>query len=138
VGAWGEGAFDNDTAADWAREFKTADLADGLRLITDALAAAARTDAAAYLRARVGEVAVAAAELVAAVDGSPIDESAYNAAACRWIARVRPVSDADLTELARRALSRVTNQHSELADLWDEVDSSWRSVIGELRLKLGQ
>jgi hypothetical protein len=136
MGAWGEGAFDNDIAADWAWEFETADLEGGLRLITDALAAAAQTGDAAYLDARAGTVAVAAAELVASIDGSPIDESAYNETACQWIARARPASDADLTKLARRALSRVTGQRSELADLWDEADSSWRSVIGELRVKL--
>jgi hypothetical protein len=48
MGAWGVGAFENDTAADWDLEFETADMAAGLRLITDALALAARTSVSAW------------------------------------------------------------------------------------------
>jgi len=62
MGAWGEGAFDNDDAADWSWEFENADLTAGLQLITDALSAAAQADDAAYLDERDGALAVAAAE----------------------------------------------------------------------------
>jgi hypothetical protein len=65
VGTWGEGAFDNDTAADWAREFDSADLASGMRLIENALGRAAGTPAGRYLDGEDGDLAVAAAELVA-------------------------------------------------------------------------
>ena len=138
MGAWGERAFDNDTAADWSWEFENADLAAGLRLITDALSAAAGADgAAAYLDADDGTRAVAAAELVASINGQPIAESPYNETARQWIARVHPSSDPSLTNLARRAVSRVTAENSELAQLWDETgSSSWRSAMSELQGKL--
>ncbi len=60
-----------------------------------------------------GALAVAAAELVASIDGQPIDESPYNEAARQWIARAHPSSDPSLTNLARQAVSRVTGQNSE-------------------------
>jgi hypothetical protein len=65
VGTWGEGAFDNDTAADWVHEFDGADLASGMRLIESALGRAAGTPAGSYLDREDGDLAVAAAELVA-------------------------------------------------------------------------
>ena len=137
MGAWGEGAFDNDTAADWSWEFENADLAAGLRLITGALSAAAQADDAAYLDADDGTRAVAAAELVASINDQPIAESPYNETARQWIARVHPSSDLSLTNLARRAISRVTTENSELAQLWDETgSSSWRSAMNELHDKL--
>jgi uncharacterized protein DUF4259 len=138
MGAWGEGAFDNDDAADWSWEFENADLAAGLRLVSDALSAAAQADDAVYLGARDGTLAVAAAELVASAKGQPIAESPYNETARQWIGRVRPTVDAVLTDLARRAVLRVTARNSELAELWDEADSSsWRSAMAALHDKLG-
>lgn len=138
MGAWGEGAFDNDIAADWSWEFENADLAAGLRLITNALSAATQADAAAaYLDADDGTRAVAAAELVASVNGQPIAESSYNQTARQWITRVHPTSDPSLTNLARQAVSGVTTENSELAQLWDETGSSaWRSTMSELLDKL--
>src|SRR5450631_3515520 len=108
MGAWGVGAFENDTAADWDLEFETADMAAGLRLITDALALAAQADdSSACLDGDDGVRAVAAAELVALIKGQPIDESPFNERARRWIARVHPSSDPSLTSLAHQAVSRV-------------------------------
>jgi hypothetical protein len=46
-----------------------------------------------------GTIAVAAAELVAAINGQPIDESAYNEGARQWISRghVAALSRSQLT-----------------------------------------
>jgi hypothetical protein len=107
MGTWGVGAFENDIAADWSWEFESADLAAGLQLITDALTVAAQADgASSYLDAGDGSVAIAAAAMVAAVNGQPIDESAFGEDARQWITRVHPSSDASLTGLARQAVSR--------------------------------
>jgi hypothetical protein len=113
------------------------DLAAGLQLITDALSAVAQADAAAYLCVEDGERAAAAAELVALINGQPIDESPYNQTARQWAARVHPSSDRSLTNLARQAVARVTGQNSELAELWDDTNSaSWDSAMSGLRDKL--
>jgi hypothetical protein len=136
MGTWGEGAFENDAAADWSWEFEIADLAAGLQLITDALSAIAQADTP-YLDDRDGVLAVAAAELVASINGQPIDASPYNETARQWIARAHPSPNPPLTNLARVAVSRVTSPTSGLAELWDEAGSAeWRSAMGALRDKL--
>ena len=134
MGAWGTGAFDNDDAADWDQEFEDADQAIGLRLIADALGVAAAADGSDYLEAPEGSRAVAAAEAVVWVNGHASGEPAYNQTARDWIARTGPSSDARLTDLARRAVRRVASENSELAELWDESETtSRRSAIDELQ-----
>jgi len=137
MSAWAGGAFDNDDAADWSEDFGNADLAAGLRLITDALSAITQADDVADLDYTTETLAVAAAELVASINGQPIDASPYNETARQWIARVRPIPDPALTELARLAVSRITSPNSELAELWDQSESAeWRSAMSALRDKL--
>jgi hypothetical protein len=139
MSAWGEGAFENDDAADWSGDFGNVDLAAGLRLITDALSAITQADDIADLDYTTETLAVAAAELVASINGQPIDASPYNETARQWIARVRPIPDPALTDLARLAVSLITGPNSELAELWDQSESAgWRSAMGALRDKLGQ
>ncbi|MGH3397928.1 MAG: DUF4259 domain-containing protein [Streptosporangiaceae bacterium] len=132
------GAFENDTAADWSWEFESADLAAGLQLITGALTLAARADgASSYLDGDDGSRAIAAAAMVAAINGHPIDESAFGEDARQWITRVHPSSDPSLTSLARQAVSRVTGPTSELSELWfPEHLPSWQSAMAELLGKL--
>jgi hypothetical protein len=136
MGTWGEGAFENDTAADWAWGFSDADQAAGITLIEEALSQAAQTPAASYLDAREGEQAVAAAELVAYIADQPTDETAYNRTTFEWADRVDAAAAPQLLSLALRALARVTSDDSELADLWDESPSKWRALIAELTAKL--
>jgi len=91
-----------------------------------------------YLQVDDGSRAVAAAALVASINGRPIDESPHNETARQWIARVRPSTDAVLTDLARQAVIRAAGPNSELTQLWGEAESSsWRSGMDKLRDKLG-
>jgi len=130
MGAWGEGPFDNDTAADWVFGFQDADQPSGLILIEAALATAANLPQGDYLDADVGVEAVAAAEVVAAMLGRELERSSYNEAAIDWIARTAGEVRPALADLAVRALGRVTGPNSELVDLWDEAGSvSWRASI---------
>lgn len=78
MGVWGVGPFENDVAADWAFEFADADIGRGLALVRDALVAAADIGPAEYLDGDLGTNALAAAELVALINGKAIQESAYN------------------------------------------------------------
>jgi hypothetical protein len=136
VGTWGEGAFDNDTAADWARKFDGADLESGMRLIEAALGLAAATPAGGYLSCRDGDLAVAAAELVAYIADEPADENAYNATALDWADWTDPEVEPPLLDLACQALTRVAGEGSESAELWDEGSSTWRESVAELAAKL--
>lgn len=132
MGAWGEGAFDNDDAADWAAQFDGADSEAGLRLIEDALRSAAQTGLDDYLESDIGAEAVAAAELVMGIVGQPPRTTPYNETALRWAARVSPDAAQPLVGLALRAIERVTGPGSELAELWDEAGPSWRASMTDL------
>lgn len=130
MGAWDDGPLSNDTAADWADAFDGADRDTGLQVLTDALNAAAETGADEYLDSDVGCEAVAAAELVAAMRGVSIEQSAYNEAAVAWLATATPAPTRELVTLAVRALERVAAPNSELAELWQEAGvQSWRDGV---------
>jgi hypothetical protein len=88
---------------------------------------------------RPGEVFVF--EETEVFDGNQDDDEEWTDPATDWIARTQPASDPDLTDLARRAVSRVTGPDSFLADLWEESDdqgAAWRSYLAEVAAKLAQ
>jgi hypothetical protein len=136
VGTWGEGAFDNDMAADWSHRFDRADLTSGMRLIEAALGQAAGTPADGYLDREDGDLAMAAAELVAYIADEPVNETPYNATAFDWAERVNAEVELPLLDLARQALARITAEGSESAELWDEGPSTWRESVARLAAKL--
>lgn len=136
MGTWAEGAFDNDDAADWSLQFEDADQASGLRLIEDALKQATEIGGDRYLESDAGARAVAAAELVAHIAGQPVRGTPYNEEALRWAARASPHARPSLIGLASRAVARVTGPESELAELWDRAEPSWRTSTTELAVKL--
>jgi hypothetical protein len=133
MGTWGEGAFDNDSAADWSLGFRDADQASGLALIGQALSRGAGMPA---LRTRDGELAVAAAELVAYMAGQPAEETAYSRNAFDWADRTIATAGPQLVSLALQALAGITGHASEIACLWDEVPSTWPASIAELMAML--
>lgn len=136
MGAWAEGAFDNDDATDWAAQFDGADQEAGLRLIEDALSQAAQTSPGGYLDIDAGAQAVAAAELVTCVAGQPVRVTPHNESALRWATRTSPHTAPSLAILAIRAVERVTGPRSELATLWDEAGTSWRASMADLASRL--
>jgi Domain of unknown function (DUF4259) len=73
MGTWGVGSFENDDAADWSALFEGADLETGLNLIRDAL----NFDGASSegIRSLAEMMAVAAAEMVATINGHPVPPS---------------------------------------------------------------
>jgi hypothetical protein len=134
VGAWGVGPFSNDYASDWAWEFENADLETGLRIIRDAL-----NGAAAGYEGAENELAVAAAEMVAVINGKPAIggyPDGFGEDAWDWLERTAPAKDDHLTELACEAVARVRIQ-GNLAGSWiDESRPRWRSYIRDLAMRL--
>lgn len=68
MGAWGVGSFQNDQALEWLGEMESE---DDTTLIEDALGTITEADEGAHLDADECNVAIAAAELVAAMGGQP-------------------------------------------------------------------
>jgi len=118
MGTWGEGPFDNDTAADWCGELDDADPAARGELIRTALTAVASTQG--YLDCSGVEAAIAAAAIVASrLPGGPPMTSNY---APEFLLAGQSLDlDDDMRELAVRALHRILGDDSEWRELWNDA-----------------
>lgn len=132
AGAWGSGAFDNDDALDFAtdlaRQQDAALVYQTLRAVRD------RTG---YLEAPDGSAAVAAAEVVAALNGHPC--KGMPEALEKWIQRQkRPTKEQ--VSLAVAAVQRVRGAGSELGELWADAKPSdrrqWEAAMSDLMKRL--
>ena len=127
MGAWGIGPFDNDDAADWVYEVEDG----GIATVRSALQAVADDDDP---DSGVGAAAVAAAELVAAMAGSPSAGLSDEAAAL--LPSLGP-ADAALVAQAIAAVGAARSR-GELAGLWEESDEheAWLASLDDLTARL--
>ncbi|WP_448318769.1 DUF4259 domain-containing protein [Streptomyces sp. CO7] len=126
MGTWDTGPFDNDTAADFCGDLDDAPLGERAGMVRAALLRTADTGTGDHDDVCFGEVAVAAAALVAAQcpRGEPVT-TAY--------APDEPLPDlTGLRGLAAEALERVLTEPSELLELW-EGNPAWLSGVRRLR-----
>ena len=129
MGAWGVGSFDNDDASDWVYELQES---EGTELLTPALEAISPD---AKLEAPECSMALAAAEVVAALYGQALDALPTEVAA--WVNENDVDMDSDLIALALMAIHRIDTD-SELKDLWKdsgELDA-WSATIRDLESRL--
>lgn len=130
MAAWGSGSFENDDAADWLAELRTIAPDDLTKIFSQA------ADDPAYFEAPAASVVVAAAEVIAALNGSPAN--GVPPEIVKWTAN-RPAPTPELKALALRALDRV-RKNSELKDLWLEADglNDWTAAIQDLQIRVGR
>ena len=131
AGAWGDGSFENDDAADWSSECVAS---SGTAFVARTLQAAVSAD---YLEAPGGSAAVAAAEVVAAASGRP--EASLPQELREWVSHQPAHELAALRPLAREALQKVLDpKGSELRQLWSEGKGKhWVQRIAALERRLG-
>jgi Domain of unknown function (DUF4259) len=131
MGAWGAGSFDNDDAGDWVWELEdtedTAILDEAFSQVTE------RGED--YLEASECSVAIAAAEVVAALRGRPAADLPDEVTA--YVDRIGTHPSPAQIASALGALERVKTK-SELQELWDESDSlqEWRQGLADLEARL--
>lgn len=117
--------------------FSGLDEASGLRLIEGALREAAEATVGSFLEMDAGAKAVAAAEVVACIVDRSSRDAPPREPALRLAALVSPDARISLVGLASRAVTRVTESGSELAELWSEGETSkWLASIGNLMSRL--
>ena len=133
AGAWDIGPFDNDDALDWVWELSES---KDLSVVSDALQAV--SDSPGYLEAPTGSMAIAAAEVVAALRGNPRPQ--LPAEVSGWVSNFKGKVDDSLVESARQAIAAVKNvESSELAQLWSEsggVLEEWHTDLDSLSERL--
>jgi hypothetical protein len=129
MGAWGEKAFQNDSALDWLAELE----AGGVAALRSTLSRVADTDEEDWVDVDDGASAIAAAEIVAAALRPGRDR--LTKAASTWLDAHQGSLVAEDLNLANRAVKRVLAGGSELRALWDEngPDSAWHT---DMRLLL--
>jgi hypothetical protein len=131
---WGAGSFENEDAQKFLGRLGSLGI-DDLRQI---LARAA--DQGEYLEAPESSVAVAAAEIVAALVAAAKDETASSSTPRQifdWLSKTEARATPDLVNLARRAVKRVRT-NSELQDLWLEAEglNEWSAALRDLEERL--
>lgn len=138
MGVIGADPFENDDAREWLEGI---DAGHGSAPVVALLRRASEGAADPHLDARTSAMALAAAELVAALRGRPA--TALPRVAADWVAMVRagdPASDTpdeEVLALATRALDFVVTS-SALAELWSQRPDAdhWRARLDDLRMRL--
>ena len=126
---WGTGSFENEEAQNWLKKLQGMS-ADDLRQILSA------ADQAEYAQASEASIMIAAAEVIAAQNGSPPQPLPREIE--EWLTHV-PAAPEGLSELARNTVNRVRT-NSELKDLWLEADglNEWSSSLRDLEQRLAR
>jgi hypothetical protein len=133
MGAWGPGAFQNDQALDWLGEVESE---DDSTLVDDALGTVVGAADGDYLDADDCSVAIAAAELVAAMGGQPSPRLPDGIK--DWCDE-QEEPDPEMVSDALAALTRI-REASELVELWTEggeLNQRWVSGLEDLARRLG-
>ena len=120
MGAWDNGIFDNDTAADWAGGLDDAEAADRPGLVRSALTAAIEADDDGIDLDDASCALAAAAVVAARLPGGPDVNHNYGP-------NVETLADlhldGDLVPLALQAIDKVVAEESEWYEVWDDAGS---------------
>jgi len=114
MGSWGQGAFENDDAADLIAELEGVELRERAAILAEALEGVVASGG--YLEVDQGNVAVAAAALVA---GSRSARAVVIGGQPSASVELTPAAP-ELLALAAEAIDRVTGAGSEWRALWGD------------------
>jgi hypothetical protein len=129
MGTWGSDAFANDDAMDWVGQLKSLRAEDVGRVLLETVTQTG------YLEAPTCSIALAAAEVVATMNGTPAAHVPDEVV--RWT-RTHGRATPELLDLAIDAVQKI-RENSELKDLWQESDSfEWSNAIQSLERRLLQ
>lgn len=133
MGAWGIGTFENDTACDFVDKVAEE---GGLVILEQALDRVIASTT--YLEAPDAAEGLAAADIVARLNGSPGDRTAYTAEIDAWVGRSKTMPSEALIDKARRSVARILTEPSELLELWQESRNyeAWKSSVEEVLRRL--
>jgi hypothetical protein len=129
MGSWGLGPFENDTACDWGYDLeKSTDLSVIERALDSVV------EARDYLEAPAAEEALAAAEVVARLQGNWGPRTSYTETVDAWVKKTDSQITSELASKAVAAINRVLTPPSELLELWQDTDDfdTWKKLLGEL------
>ena len=131
MGAWSHDSFGNDDACDWGAQLADS---EGLELIEAALDVVLATGGK-YLEAPPASEAIAAAEVVARLQGNFGVRDAYSEDVDAWVGSTKLRPSRALATKAQRVLDRILTQPSELLELWQESQEAdaWAGAVRNLK-----
>lgn len=134
MGAWGHGAFDNDTACDWAGELEEA---ESIAVVDIALQNVLFVGDD-HLDGDTACMALAACEVIARLKGNWGVRNSYTDTVDRWVEAHPGNPPGALVKKAQAAIDRIVTPPSELLELWEESEDAdqWKSGVAELKGRL--
>lgn len=134
MGSWGTGTYDNDTAGDWVGDLADTDDLSLIEATLDQVLDAGSD----YLESPEAEEALAAADVIARLQGNPGESSAYTEDVETWVAEHPLKIPPDLAHKAVKAIDRILKGPSELLELWEEGEEvdDWRDEIKKLKARI--
>ena len=133
AGGWDTGPFDNDDALDWVWELTESDDLSAIDMALDGV-----LESPSYIEAPTASMAIAAAEVLAALAGKPADTLPDEVSG--WVETHDLKVSTDMTAKARKVLELVVDdENSELAQLWGDAPplaSAWRASLENLAQRL--
>lgn len=129
AGAWGVGAFENDTALDWLSEMSDSD--NSLVLFKSAIDAPTRGG---FIDADICSNAIAASEIVAIAFNASSEK--YSEEIFSVAVSLKPLLNNEAVARAEKAVAICSGEPgSELKQLWNE-SKEWSAYISGLQLRL--
>lgn len=138
MGTWAIGPFGNDFAQDWAEDLQES---KDLYFIEDTLNNVLQAETTEYLEAPFGAEALAAVETWARLQGKGGAQDEDSAAVDEWVGAVQAKLGkprADIADKARRVLSLVLSDGSELREMWQDSEhyAQWHASVADLQRRL--
>ena len=134
MGAWGELAFVNDTACDWAYDL------EGVNDLSLVEAALGEVEAVGkdYLDSDLACNALAACEVIARLLGRPGYQNSYTETVDKWVKAHKLKPSPALVQRALGAIKRILGEDSEMRELWEEdgPNPEWRAAVEDLRKRV--
>ena len=134
MGAWDTTSFGNDTACDWLAELIDSGSSD---MIADAFDSVISADGD-FIESSTGEEAVAAAEVLAWLQGRPGPSSDATEGLDDWMEEQEEEEYERLLKKGRKTLDIVAGDQSELKEIWEESGEleDWAKSIADLKVRL--
>lgn len=132
MGAWDFGTFDNDDATDWLYDLEESSDTSVIQAALEAVTDSDDDD----LEPPDCICALAAAEIVAALRGYPLEKLPENALA--WVDAHDGLDVATLVPSALTAIERIRS-NAEAKELWDDSDAdAWQASLDDLVSRLNR
>jgi len=134
MGAWDHTAFGNDDACDWGGDLRSCEDLSFVEETLDTVINAGEE----YLEAPESSQAIAAAEVLARLQGHFAVRNAYTESVDEWVAAHPQTVPAALAQKAQAALDRIITRPSELLELWEESEDfeSWKTTVTDLKSRI--